>query len=218
MNTREFYRDKLQHHPDSPRDQVGWSQYGALVRYELTARLLSKDAQVLDVGCGPGGFLHYCLERGLQINYRGIDLLPEFVTACGAVAGSDRVAVCDLFGELPSTWPRGYDWVVGLGIFCTMPDQDAILAALERMYDLCDRAVVASILHCDSHRHTPGLTYVEPYSLLRAVRRITPLVTAQFGYCDQDLFLVLFKDPLAMLKQLDLATLYCSADHPPLQP
>lgn len=41
-------------------------------------------APILDVGCGPGHFLHYLKQRGCE-NYLGIDQSPECVDACRAV-------------------------------------------------------------------------------------------------------------------------------------
>src|SRR5262249_50718932 len=52
------------------------------LRHSVHSEVVSKDARVLDVGCGIGQFYGFLLARGYQGAYTGIDVVPEYVEHC----------------------------------------------------------------------------------------------------------------------------------------
>jgi SAM-dependent methyltransferase len=75
-----YYRSQLEGH-GAPEKRVGWNTaQGQRVRFETLASVGPlKGAKVLDIGCGLGAFWGYLREKGVRVDYTGVDLFPNVI-------------------------------------------------------------------------------------------------------------------------------------------
>ena len=80
MGLERYYRSQLKGH-QAPEKRVGWnSAQSQRVRFEALASVGPlKGAQVLDIGCGLGGFWGYLKGKRLKADYTGVDLFPNVI-------------------------------------------------------------------------------------------------------------------------------------------
>ena len=86
-----------------------WEAYKPM--YEKIAKFLpkNKDARILDAGCGAGGFLKVCEEKGYT-NLRGWDFSEKAVDLAQKIASSATIKCFDVNSTLPSCGT--YDCIV----------------------------------------------------------------------------------------------------------
>jgi SAM-dependent methyltransferase len=81
---REHYAKKLEKHGPTAAG-VDWvKEAAAEMSYFYAMKLirsadLKKKIKVLDVGCGYGGLLAYAKQNGFDLDYTGIDIVPEMI-------------------------------------------------------------------------------------------------------------------------------------------
>ena len=81
--SKQFIKDNYRNLflKDGSGPEVGqWSAEGQLFRFEKLIQIGNlSGSRVLDLGCGIGDLYPYLLERFENIDYTGIDIVPELV-------------------------------------------------------------------------------------------------------------------------------------------
>lgn len=72
--------------------------------------MIEPKSRVLDVGCGIGHFYFYLIKNGYEPDYKGIDLVPDFISLCREFG--INVTECDA-----KYIAGGYDYSVAIGTF-----------------------------------------------------------------------------------------------------
>ncbi|MBF0106866.1 MAG: class I SAM-dependent methyltransferase [Deltaproteobacteria bacterium] len=67
-----------------PLKKLSWSsRKSQAIRFRTFTLIGDLDNKsVLDIGCGLGDFFHYLVTQGLDINYTGYDIVPDFIKTC----------------------------------------------------------------------------------------------------------------------------------------
>ena len=60
---------------------LGWeSKEAQYMRFEIfTSNVDIKNKKILDVGCGLGNLLEYLIDKGINIEYTGVDILEDII-------------------------------------------------------------------------------------------------------------------------------------------
>jgi len=135
------YSQRLRDHGGDVRALNWGSRASQQRRFEVLVESgIVSGMSVLDVGCGLGDFLAWSRQKGLELNYSGLDVTPDMITACRA-----RFPDCDFHhGDIvtwqPETAAR-FDFVIASGIFYDRPGsgQDYMRAAVSAMLRLCSK-------------------------------------------------------------------------------
>lgn len=142
----------------------------------------TREASILDVGCGVGHFVDYLTEAGHRGTYRGIDAVPDMIEAArGRHPGH----------QFELTVPQGArtdlraDYVFGSGIFA-FADWDITRATISEMYALADRACGFNVLSSWAPDRFPGEYQYEPADVLAFCRTLTPWVVLRHDYLVHD--------------------------------
>jgi SAM-dependent methyltransferase len=127
----EHYQQLLLAHGDGPEALDYGSLESQLMRFEQLATIGDlTGARILDLGCGLGHFYEFLRERVGDIQYTGIDIVPEMIDAAKrrypAATFEWRDVLTDPLGE-------DYDYVLISGVFNkAIPDVSAFLKSLTR--------------------------------------------------------------------------------------
>lgn len=144
---RAMYESSFRLHGDSP---------GALMtpkgRNDLRFRAISPfvgrpSTRVLDYGCGLGYLWDFLQRSGSDVDYTGMDMLPEFVEACRAKhAGRARFEQLDVHAPIQGS----YDVVFASGVFNLRSHDDEAASrayAMDRLEQLFH--ATQDVLVCD---------------------------------------------------------------------
>jgi len=119
----DYYRDKLQRFGATAQGMDWKNEETQLLRFAIISRYIdfSSNPSILDVGCGNGEYYNYCASRKLNINYKGIDVVPEMVTIANQRFHKSIAQVSNLTG-LPDE--EQFDYVIASGTFNTKLTSD----------------------------------------------------------------------------------------------
>lgn len=135
-------------------------------RFEILAGVDPSMKSVLDVGCGLADFCQYLRACGNKARYRGIDVVPEFVSHAQSVLADDPLASVSL-GDAEEDLPRGYDYVILSGVFNNvMEDNDGFMRnTLRRMFDAAEKGIAFNAMSVFVDYRDPDLFYADPMDI-----------------------------------------------------
>lgn len=205
---RRHYRETfLQHGATSAGVDWGADADKARLRYDKMLAVLPTPTgpaepppSLLDVGCGYGGLALYAQERGLALDYTGIDVAEEMIDwARGNIAGA-RFVLGDI---LEMSLERQFDYVACNGILTQKLDvpgleMDAYAARLVRsLYGACRSGIVFNVMSTKVNFFSNNLYYRNPAEMIGwCMTELTPHVRLDHSYPLYEYSVYLYKQPL----------------------
>ncbi|MCD4828928.1 MAG: class I SAM-dependent methyltransferase [Candidatus Cloacimonetes bacterium] len=193
-------RDRIQnHYIDRIRDEIDhhavldWENADAQrLRFSALADNLALQGQsLLDVGAGLGDLWAYLKQRGLEVNYHGVDILPDMVSRACAAHPEARFTCADIFTQ-PDVLDQNYDVVYTSGIFNLNLDNNErfLREALQVFFRIARRHVVFNLLHERSTDQESRYWYTTPDRALAILREFTDEVRIIDDYLPNDFTVV----------------------------
>jgi SAM-dependent methyltransferase len=167
---RTHYAGTFAKHGASSRG-VDWGVWPDVhIRYGKMLEVIEPSAaagapSLLDVGCGFGGLLDYSIERGVSVEYVGIDIVPEMIEYARNAHPAARFHEGDVFSL---TEPESFDYVVCNGILtlkleASILDMDRFSRRLIRkMFSLARRGIAFNMMTSHVNFMAPNLYYKNP--------------------------------------------------------
>lgn len=182
---QQRYKDRLQQYGPGIKALASGTEARRKIRFDvLTGIGIGEGASVLDVGCGFADYYAYLREIGINVQYTGIDIVPELVEAgCAAHPGLD-LHVRDLqenpFPEL------SFDYVVSSQVFNLRLGEgknDALVKDMLRiMYRMARNGVAVDFLTSYVDYEQDHLHYYRPEDLFSFAKQLTRRVTLRHDY------------------------------------
>jgi SAM-dependent methyltransferase len=177
---RRHYQEVFSEHGSTSRG-VDWGDERELcLRYAKFFSVVANDpfagrkgrVSILDVGCGWGGFYKFIAaqnNKSFQIDYTGIDVVPEMIDEASRTYTKATFHNADLF-DLPVR--KQYDYVICNGVLtqklsASIPDMESYANNLiSRMYDLCQRGIAFNHMSHRVNFMVENLYYRNPIEVL----------------------------------------------------
>lgn len=124
---------------------------------------------LLDVGCGYGGLYEHARAHGVDLDYTGIDVVPEMIEHAKHRSPSAQFACKDVFDD---TLLDQYDYVVCNGILTqklatTIREMDAYAQEMvKRLFELCRCGAVFNLMTNKVNFTVDNLYYRSPVETL----------------------------------------------------
>lgn len=170
-----FYARANKRHQSGPR-AVGWKTARAQrLRFEaLDDALGLAGCRVLDVGCGVGDLCAFMDERKCQMEYVGIDEVPEMITTARAQFPGREFHHSSL-ASAPFD-PKSFDVVLASGTFSRLGQCDAAHVAgfAAQMFGLCRRAIAFNSLSQSFARNEHKGFALDPAEIITPLLDISP--------------------------------------------
>jgi SAM-dependent methyltransferase len=168
-----------------------WSIEGQRFRFEKLSEIgcLSRK-NILEIGCGLGDFYPYLLKNFGEINYTGIDIVPELINSAKQKYPDASFYCLDLF---ENDFNRKYDWVFISGVF-NNDIHDAtqfLLKMITVAYDLCEIGLGFNFTSKFVNRNDKEMAYHDPFEVFKfCVESLSKKVTISHHYerCDVVVF------------------------------
>jgi SAM-dependent methyltransferase len=191
----EIYREWFRTHGVDTQ-AVGWSGPAMQqLRFSVLTSIADlQGARILDVGCGLGDFHGWLCDRGLSVDFTGIDASAEFVEAASHRFPEAKFFRSDIVAD--NVGPdESFDYVFASGIFTFRKTEPMryLKLAVERMFSICRKGVAFNSLSSWGDRPGDGEFEPSPAAVLELCREITPLVTLRHDYHRRDMTLYLYK-------------------------
>lgn len=188
----DFYTKRFQQYGISVESLNWGSRDSQRTRFAVLADTADLDGRsVLDVGCGLGDFLAWFQERGISVDYTGIDLTPSLIASCHGRFPSSRFLVCDLLAA-DNPLAQGFesfDYVFASGIFYLRSHEPKqyLESMIKAMVARSRRGVAFNSLSawCPSPID-PGEFRADPAETLETARKVLPWAVMRHDYhpCD----------------------------------
>jgi len=161
------------------------------IHYEL---MPAATQSVTDIGCGIAAFYDFLKEKGSQVAYTGLDIVPAFIQSNKARHPEATFELRDVFAEgLPGTT----DHVVMCQVFNNRFHDSDNLAVITRAISIAfaDARLSVSLDMLSAHVNyeEPHLYYYDPRTLLAYAKTLTPYVTLRHDYAAHHFTIGLYK-------------------------
>jgi SAM-dependent methyltransferase len=176
-----------------PRSVDAATAAGLDARYRVLSEVTDLSGkQVLDVGCGYGGFGAYLQAAGVDADYVGIDISRGLLDTGHSVHPELDLREGSL-RELHA--PGAYDVVVAQGIFYLLGDDAEVkmAAMIRQMWDLAREAVAFTTMSAWAGDAPEGEFFAQPERLLSICTQLTTRLVLRHDYHPRDVALYLYR-------------------------
>ncbi len=178
----ENYRGLLQKYGDAP-EATQMSLEGQLVRFRKLMEIADlRSRRVLDLGCGIGDFYPLLIEKFGQLDYTGIDLVPEMVQHAAQKYPQARFLCRDLSTD---RLDESFDYVLASVVFNNaMPDSDAYMRELLTLaFKYCTLGLGFNFISSHVNFSNREMAYHDPLQVLDfCIRNLTRKVSMHHHY------------------------------------
>ncbi len=149
---------------------------------------------LLDVGCGLADFGAFLQTRVPACRYIGVDLTPGILAEARRRSTVRRLILADVF-EAPPFRRQEFDLVTCSGVFnLKLGNNDRFVTrALDALFSLAGKCVVANFLHQRTRRKYPHCYYYDPEVVCANVPETTAEIWVFDDYLENDFTLVLWR-------------------------
>jgi SAM-dependent methyltransferase len=195
------YYEEFLRHPEDAR-KVAWrSVHGQELRFENLLEALDEGVvpfSVLDVGCGLGDLFGYLGRTGRQVDYLGVDIVPQMVEQARARHPEGRFEVCNILESPPR---RRFDLVLcSGGMTVRVPRHEQFVRRmLEAMLELADMAVAVNFQSTRAYglnplaRQDEDLYHADPLKLYGMCRQLSRWTALREDMLVSDVTVYLYK-------------------------
>ena len=190
----KFHRDRIGDFGSGSVEALGWRNlHTQTTRFEALVRIGDLAGRtVLDVGCGHGDLRGFLRANGHDVEYLGLDHLPELLDVAVERYG-DWLRTRFLLGDFSSADLPRTDYVLCSGALSyRQRDPDFIPRVIEKLFRTCRLGLGFNLLR--SAAQADGILVAhEPARILEVCRRLTPDVTLSEGYLPDDFTVFLYR-------------------------
>ncbi len=163
--------------------RVGWANSESQkVRFEVFASLAPiAGKKILDVGCGLGAFALFLKDRGIEPDYRGVDLFPGYIREARRAVPWGAFEVRHLLDRPLRPGSSDYGFLSGVFNVRIQNNWDYLTALTGAVLKTCRKGVAFNVLHAGSGLKDPKRFTVDPKEIVvwgrrqRGVRKVKVL-------------------------------------------
>jgi SAM-dependent methyltransferase len=172
-----FYNRHLMDFGDAPQ-AVRWTPEGQCRIYETLLKLAGdfSKKKILDFGCGKGDFYGFIKEKGISINYCGVDINENLIKLAISKYPEAEFIVMDIE---ESEFERGFDIIFVCGVFNLRIAgiEESMKNVLKKLFRLGKEALHINLLSYYIAQRNVELFYVKPEEIIKfAITELSPSV------------------------------------------
>ncbi len=164
------------------------------LRYDIFSKIGDfENKSILDVGAGLGDYYAYIYSTYDNFEYLGLDVLEDFVEGAKKKYPDANFVKADLLTYKPE---KKYDYVISCGALnVVIGDMEKLVRqAIKAFYDNCNIACGFNLLSNNAIYKDNSLYNYEPIEILKFCSEITPYITYEHSFLDNDFTIFIYKD------------------------
>jgi SAM-dependent methyltransferase len=173
---------------------LGWLQHeGQQARFEMLSRIGNMDnCSVLDAGCGHADLLPFLKSCYENVNYYGLEQMPELLTVATQRYQHEKTATF-LSGDFMKSPLPVTDYVLACGsLSYRHHNKDFIFKAVEQLFSHCHLGAGFNLLSGGVPEDSLLIAY-SPDEIYRFCKTLSPETTLHQGYWDNDFTIFMYQ-------------------------
>jgi SAM-dependent methyltransferase len=203
---RNHYTATFARHGATSRG-VDWGEWPDVhIRYRKMLQVIEREQsgtgvpRLLDVGCGFGGLLDYAKDKGIPLDYVGIDLVPEMVELARTRHPEARFMVGDILSAqaLPEVDYAICNGILTLKLEASIMQMDRFARQLiARMFGVARRGIAFNMMTTHVNFTAPNLYYKSPVETLAFCAQLSRRFRLEHDYPLYEYTTYVYKDSAA---------------------
>jgi SAM-dependent methyltransferase len=188
-----FFNESLRRYGYDPRS-LGWIPGTQEARFRaLTAIGDLEGCSVLDVGCGFGDLYEYLCRSGIEVDYTGVDLCPDFLEIARQRHPKANFIAAD-FEE--ATIDGRFDWAFESGVFNyrVSGHETFVRNMIRKMFRAATRGIAIDFLNRRGGILSAGLYHPDPAEIYAQCSKLSRRVTLRCDYKPTEFCIYLYRD------------------------
>lgn len=186
-----FYVDAFKEFGDDVRSVQWAGEDTQRVRFEVLNKIADLNGKsVLDVGCGLADLYKFFLKKNIDVDYTGLDMVPEFIRASREKYPDAKF----ILGNAESI-DGEYDYILASGSFNFTVEnaKEYYFNLVENIFEHAREGMAFNLL--DVRVHGANGTYMAfvPSEVVAFCKTLTPHVKLVEGYLDWDFTIYMYK-------------------------
>lgn len=187
-----FYKEALDRFGEDDVRSVQWTSiFGQKRRFEVLLNIENViGSSVLDVGCGIGDMYKFLTEKDIEVDYTGIDIVPEFIETARNKFPSVRFEHQDILDI-----DESFDYVFASGAlsFKVENNHEHYGRVIQKMYDIANKGVSFNMLDASTHVDNDTYAAYHPNEIAEYCSTFAERVEIVTDYLPQDFTVYLYK-------------------------
>jgi SAM-dependent methyltransferase len=195
MKSSNIYKDKFKKFGEDPKSLLWKTKGAAHQRFrQFWAEIDFNNKSVLDIGCGFGEFGKFLLKRYQNVDYTGIDVVPEFIDVAKKEVSGGKFITSDFY-KLDDR----YDVVISSGVLNSNKGGQNLeyrKKAVKKMFDLTKGVFAFNMLggHPQSKNNPESnVWYADSLEILEYCQSLTRRVILRANYHPRDFTILMYK-------------------------
>jgi SAM-dependent methyltransferase len=189
-----FYNRHLRDFGDAPQ-AVRWTPEGQRRRYEALLKIAGdfSNKKILDFGCGKGDLYGFIEEKGISVNYCGVDINKNMIELARSKYHKAEFIVMDIE---EADVERYFDIIFVCGVFNLRIAgiEESMKNVLKKLFRLCGEALHINLLSYYTAQRNVELFYVKPEEILKfVITELSPSVELMHDIIKGDIFLTVYR-------------------------
>jgi SAM-dependent methyltransferase len=192
-----WYRQRLKQHDESVQILAAGTEGRRNIRFGVLTDLgITPGCSVLDVGCGLADYYAFLIERGFDVSYTGVDIVPDFIEKGRLKYPGLDLQVRDLLSDPLSS--QSYDFVVSTHTFTLRFGDNSNLplvqSMMKAMFEIARKGVAVDFITKYVDFQEPLLEYHSPEEMFKLAKSLTKRVVLRHDYPLYEFCLYLYPD------------------------
>lgn len=195
MKSLNLYQDKFKKFGVDPKSLLWKSRGAAHQRFrQFWAEIDFNDKKVLDIGCGFGEFGKFLFKRYKNVEYTGIDVVPEFIENA-----KKEVPEGEFYVEDFNNFNGQYDVVIASGVLNSNKGSRNLeyrKNSIKRMFELTDDVFAFNMLGghpIPTNKEDSNVWYSDSLEILDYCTSLTHRVVLKANYHPRDFTILMYK-------------------------
>lgn len=193
---KRFYQEKFEKYGDNSKSLL-WADRGASHQRfrQFWAEIDFNNKKVLDVGCGFGELGNFLIKRYKNVNYLGVDIVPEFITLGKKKYPKLDLRVADYLGDKID---GNHDVVIASGILNSNIDDNMGFrkTAIKKLFSLTKNILAFNMLGLypqPENKDDSNVWYANSLEILKYCLSLTRRVILRAHYNPKDFTIIMYK-------------------------
>lgn len=198
MDSKKLYQKKFKEYGVDPRSLLWKGKGAAHQRFrQFWAEIDFNNKKVLDIGCGFGEMGKFLLKRYENIDYTGVDIVPEFIQTAKVQVPDGKFLVADfLKDKINLPVGGGYDVVIASGVLNSTTEDNVRYRkiAIKKMFELTSDTLAFNMLGAHPQPKSDpksNVWYADSLEILEYCMSLTRRVIFRASYHPKDFTIII---------------------------
>lgn len=149
--------------------------------------------RVLDFGCGLSDLYGYLKNKGIDVNYTGIDIMPEFIKKSKEKYGNE----INVVNTNALFFLEEFDWVFASGVFSIGFTLESIVEHIKHFTTITDKGVCFNLLNKETFEGEVQVSFTKDDVIKEIKKQINDVdVVIDDSYSKEDFTVIVTNMPL----------------------